>query len=444
MPGDHAASKLGLLRWMLSFPADAPRAWRQYRQLARSQWWDRAQLAASQAEKLHRLYTLGISQAPYYRDRVMPPAWQSEDGAVADWLRQWSILQKEDVRRHGNEMLSPLVPEKSRRFATTGGSTGEPLRVAKSLQSVAVGDAALLRGQSWAGIFPGDRGLTAKAFGHISLPGQLRQALANRMSISAFEETESGSKVIERVARFRPRFVTGYPTSLIRLAEQVGEGRLEIPVIFSTGEMLHPSQRGLLEQTFQGRVFDYYGCNEVGSLAYECEHGRRHITEEHVIFETVNNAGEPVSGVPGRILITDLDNHALPLIRYDVGDIGVLSDEQCPCGRSLRVLASLEGRTQDMLRSRSGRSLPAIFFSSQFRALAGLKAYQLIQKSWDAVDLRYVVGGPGAIGEVEAIAAEITRRLGSEVTVEAHECADIPLTARGKTRLIVGYRPPEL
>lgn len=419
--------------------------WREYRELATSQWGERFRLETLQHEKVVRLHAAAVARTPYYKknrlDKLCPP---NSPARVCEWLDRWPVLTKENVRTHFEGMLSPLIPPRARRYATTGGSTGQPLRVAKSASSVAVAEAGLLRGQTWAGIWPGDRGLVIKAFGHISLPGQLRQALANRMSISAFEETESGSKVIERVARFRPRFVTGYPTSLIRLAEQVGGGRLEIPVIFSTGEMLHPSQRGLLEQTFQGRVFDYYGCNEVGSLAYECEHGRRHITEEHVIFETVNNAGEPVSGVPGRILITDLDNHALPLIRYDVGDIGVLSDEQCPCGRSLRVLASLEGRTQDMLRSRSGRSLPAIFFSSQFRALAGLKAYQLIQKSWDAVDLRYVVGGPGAIGEVEAIAAEITRRLGSEVTVEAHECADIPLTARGKTRLIVGYRPPEL
>lgn len=427
-------------RWILSNPWDAWPVWKEYRKLQESERWQPARLATVQHEKLSRLYAIAIASTDYYRERKLAhlrlPKVPEELG---EWLEQWPILSKEEVRAHFKEMLSPVISERSRRYVTTGGSTGQPLRVAKSVSTVAVAEAALVRGQLWAGVSPGDPGLSVKTFGRISLLGRARQMVANRMSISAYGAQKNGRRnLAEQVRRFRPRFVTGYPTSLLHLAQSLRGKGVKIPVVLSTGEMLQESQRASLAETFEACVFDYYGSNEVGSLAYECEHGARHITEEHVILETVDGGGKSVSGVPGRILITDLDNYALPLIRYDVGDIGVLGNKQCSCGRALRVLNSLEGRTQDMLQSRSGKSLPAIFFAGRFRSLTSLKAYQLIQKSWETVELRYVVGAQNAPKEVQEIVDEVMRHLGPEVSVQTNECAEIPLTARGKTRLVVG------
>ena len=171
----------------------------------------------------------------------------------------------------------------------------------------------------------------------------------------------TGNRQIELIRKFAPRCLAGYPTALLKLAEMAEGRQVRVPVVFSTGEMLYPAQRRRLKDVFQAQVAEYYGSNEAGCIAFECEHGNKHISEEHIWLETVDEAGQPIWDEPGRIVITDLDNLIMPLIRYELGDQGVLTREPCACGRSLLVLRELQGRRQDVLRNRRGDILPPCF-----------------------------------------------------------------------------------
>ena len=171
-----------------------------------------------------------------------------------------------------------------------------------------------------------------------------------------------------------------------------------------------------------------------------CEYGSKHIAEEHVIVETVDDNGKTVMDKPGRILVTDLDNHAMPLIRYEIGDCGILTSDACKCGRQLTVIKALKGRLQDAICTPDGKRLPAIFFLSKFRNLTSVTRYQLVQKKLKEVDLNYVPKGTGAIQDVGIIADEIKMRLGEDFTVNLIELKSIPLTVRGKSRLVIGYQ----
>lgn len=398
----------------------------------------RAELDGLQSARLQRLMRVA-KKVPYWQDLLRGEISGLHGKSARAQLAKFPVLTKATVREQGQRMLLHGRNGNGARWCSTGGSTGEPLRLAKDVSTRVAGNAASLRGFRWLGVNPGTPTVQVMGFEQASWLGHLRcHAMNLRLADPLGHDQNNGPALVSLIRGFRPKCLIGYPTALLKLAELAADAGLRVPVIFSTGEMLYPDQRKALETVFAARVAEYYGSNEVNGLAYECERGRRHVTEEHVIMETVDNAGQPVWDQPGRILVTDLDNHVMPLLRYELGDVGVLTREPCPCGRSLLVLKELQGRRQDLLRNARGAVLPAIFFAGQFRNLRGLRAYQVVQKQLDEVTLRYVPCGPEGVSEVDALCAGITRQLGSELRVQREVCESIPLTPRGKTRLVVG------
>ncbi|MFC2144690.1 hypothetical protein ACFLQM_03280 [Acidobacteriota bacterium] len=252
------------------------------------------------------------------------------------------------------------------------------------------------------------------------------------------EKDSSVKDFVSLVQQFTPSAVVGYPSPICRVVGELLPGQVEIGTTVTTGEGLTALQRTLLRERLGSEVFEYYGSNEINSIAFECEHHKLHVVDEHVILETVDEAGQPVIGEPGRVLVTDLDNLAMPFIRYEIGDVATIDPNPCPCGRSLTVLSALDGRLQDRLTSPSGRELPAIFFSSLFRNLRSLTKYQLEQTSPTRVEVRYVREGAAAAEEAGRIASEVRSQFGSEVAVDLTEVPEIPLTPRGKSRLVIG------
>ena len=426
--------KLCKLLFVMYDPRDAIPVLKAADRLIAGQWLSRNAIDNLQRKKLGRLVEHAARHIPGYRDLLGPLS-----GSAATEIRKLPVMTKQILRASPKQMVAGNIPERSIRYSVTGGTTGEPMQVAKSLGTVIIGEGAYMRGRSWAGIRQGDKSVILKGSEKASLLGKLRAKLVNQVHLEGFQNS-SGSltRLVEQVRRIKPAFVTGYPTTLLRFAEAAENHGVSVPVVLSTGEMLTENQRRLLESVFGARVFDHYGSNEVTSLAYECEKGVKHITEEHVIIETVDESDQPVVDRLGRILVTDLDNFAMPFIRYDIGDIGVLSRVPCICGRNHLVLKSLEGRAQDLLRTRNGSVLPAMYFISQFGHLQGIRSYQLVQRNFDAIELRYVARNATGEREAARIHDAIRDKLGNEITVTMVKKKQIALTARGKSRLVVG------
>ena len=413
-------------------------ALRQLSKLRSSERIPRADLDSLQRSKLLQLIDFARTHVPYYSS-IDSDLSSHAHGSASEILSSFPVLTKEDVRNAGPSLLAPKC---GRVFlASTGGSTGEPLHVTKSLRSVVMAEAALVRGMEWSGYRIGDRGIHLKTIARFTFPGRVRQKLRNERSFSIYGNHSECRSEIESITSFRPQFVMGYVSSLTRLAESVDGGPLTIPIIYSTGETLQNAHRKTIENSLGGRVYDYYGSNEVSSLAYECQFGCKHVTEEHVVLEVLDKNDTPVWDQPGRIVVTDLDNEAMPLIRYEIGDIGVMTREQCRCGRSLRVLKQIQGRTQDVIRSSSGNLLPSIWFASRFRELHQIRSYQVVQHAIDQVEIRFVPNGENALGEIERMRSQVEQELGGETCVTAVEVNSIELTPRGKSRLVHGFKP---
>ena len=252
---------------------------------------------------------------------------------------------------------------------------------------------------------------------------------------------------MKKIKKIKPCFLIGYASNLYRIATICHKHSLddvEFRGVFSTSEMLYDYQREFLEQQFKGKVFDYYGCSEVGTIAYECEHHVKHITDERFIVETTMSENKQIVGRMGEIIITDLYNYVMPFIRYKNGDLCTLSENPCRCGRGLKILDCVEGRAQDFLTSIDGNYIPAIFFPSHFKSLKGMDQYQIIQTEVYNIILKIVKNRMFSQEELDNMIRKIQEMVGNGTKVKVQEEQFIPLTRSGKNRLVISHVPLKL
>ena len=164
------------------------------------------------------------------------------------------------------------------------------------------------------------------------------------------------AEILAALEAHRPHMLYGFLTPLRQLAEQLQRlGRTQpLRSVFSTAEPLDPSARALLAATFQAELFDIYGCTEAGPLAWECRmHQGLHVAADMALLEC---EGRP--GMPASLVVTSLELLAMPLIRYEVGDLALpMPAGRCDCGCTLPRLQRVEGRVVDRVRLPDGSML---------------------------------------------------------------------------------------
>jgi len=197
--------------------------------------------------------------------------------------------------------------------------------------------------------------------------------------------------VLTEILRFRPKMVCGNPSYLRLIAETMadkGIESLDLKAVRSEGEVLDEFTRRFLESSFKCTVFDEYSTWDFGQGAWECKRREGyHIDADLIILEVVRD-NEPVApGERREIVVTGLLNYAMPLIRYRVGDVGVLKDEMCSCGRGLPLLKSVEGRIVDCIKLPDGRMVPPKLVMSAVQGTPGVSRYQVVQESRNKVTI---------------------------------------------------------
>jgi phenylacetate-CoA ligase len=413
-------------------------------QLEQSQYWKRSELAALQDEKLRRLIHHAYETVPFYRRRMDERKLKPDDVRTVGDLPKLPVLTRQEVRAAGRELLSSAKCVGQPIKATTGGSTGEPLTAWNDLRGTAWGMAAYLRGLRWAG-YDLDRDRLAILFAGSLKPG--RSVVGSTkwgdltLSLSALDvRRQTVPAYYESLQRFRPRFLKGFGNATYLLArgfERAGYPRLKLQGVFTTSEHLPDYQRQYIENAFQTEVFDYYGCVEITSLGYECpRHTGYHIPEEHAVVETIAVAQEQARGPRGgAFVLTDLDNHYMPLIRYRNGDAGVLTDEPCPCGRTLKRISPLFGRVSDLLRATDGNLVYGGIVDYVLGKTKHIREFCLIQEEPVRCRLQYVM--EQSDHEIPEVVANLRQFLGSDMDIITEPVETIPLTGSGKRRFTI-------
>ena len=410
------------------------------RQITKYQWVSRDELLAFQTKKLKRLIQHAYDNVTYYREVMEKLDLKPEDIKSVEDIKYLPLLTKEEIRKNQEKFVSKDIRNRNTIPGSTGGSTGEPLKFVRDWNTHIWTEAALLRGMSWAQFRIGDTFIDFMSPGWPSILGKIRTRMIGRYCFPALAKYDVLASYMKKIKGYRPFCLAGYTSNLYRIAKTChkrGINDIEIPVIFTTAEMLYDFQRDFLEKQFNSSVFDYYGCNELGSIAFECEYKNKHISNEHVIVETTNSKGDPVINSLGEITVTDLDNYAMPFIRYKIGDTGIIPNDVCACGRSLKIIKSIDGRTQEFLRTLDGNYVPAVFFPARFRNLVGIDQYQIVQTDIHVIVLKIVKNRCFSARELEGMMQIIREMIGNDITITVEEHRSIPLTRRGKVRLVM-------
>ncbi|MCX7217533.1 MAG: hypothetical protein NTY70_00950 [Burkholderiales bacterium] len=213
---------------------------------------------------------------------------------------------------------------------------------------------------------------------------------------------------------------------------------LGIQVAFVTSERLYDEQREQIATAFGCAVANGYGGRDAGFIAHQCPHGSMHITAEDIIVEIVDTHGLPVPvGESGEIVVTHLATSEFPFIRYRTGDIGVLSDAACSCGRGLPVLQEIQGRSTDFLVAHNGTVMHGLALIYILRDLPQVRAFKIIQESLDLTRVLVVLEEPLSAELSSKIMLGFRARLGAAVEIQVEQVNEIPAEKSGKFRYVI-------
>lgn len=414
-------------------------------ELARNQYLRADDLQAVRDRKIRLLVAHAYGRVPYYK-RLFDQAGVAPE-AIAGYgdLPKIPILTKRTILDHEADLLAS--PWRGRAFQRkTSGSTGMTLHFKKEADALAANDAVMYRCYGWYGIGVGAR--QARFWGvpvdwRPRLRERLKDLVANRVRISAFDLSPSTcAREYRRIRRFRPDYFYGYTSAIYAFATICAElglplDRLPLKAVICTAEKMYPHHRTALEQAFSCPVVDEYGSSENGVISFQCRLGRMHMMSDHLAIEFVDEAGRAVGpGQTGRIVITDLASYLMPLIRYDIGDVGNSSEASCGCGITLPLMEIVEGRKEDFIRTQSGTLVHAAYLCYTLKDDA-VREFKMYQKSRDSL-LVQIVKSPRFTEESErALDARLRTALGDRIAIRFEYLESIPREVSGKLRYFV-------
>ncbi|MDO9315430.1 MAG: AMP-binding protein [Burkholderiaceae bacterium] len=417
-----------------------------HRQLEETQWWSADQLLSLQLERLRSLLSEAGRHVPYYRDLFRTQGFDpTQLGSVAD-LQRLPFLTKPLIRTHVEHLKHAHVRGLAR--FNTGGSSGEPLIFFIGNERVSHDVAAKWRATCWWGVDIGDPEIVVWG-SPIELGSQdriraLRDRLLRTELLPAFEMSEAKlDGFIAAIRARRPKMLFGYPSALTHIArhaERCGQRMddLGIKVAFVTSERLYDEQRATISRVFGCPVANGYGGRDAGFIAHECPHGGMHLTTEDVIVEIVDREGKVLPpGQAGEVVVTHLATREYPFIRYRTGDVAVLDDSRCACGRGLPMLREIQGRTTDFVVAADGTVMHGLALIYVLRDLPGLRQFKIIQESQLETRVLLVTDPGFDAALLEDLPRKIRARLGDAVHVAVEQVDDIPPERSGKFRYVV-------
>lgn len=420
-----------------------------YRFLNESQWWSRLRLEQYQNERLRLLLRYAYKNVPYYEDLFRRNKLSPDDFCSIRDLEKLPVLTKEEVISNFDKLIARNIPlkEQKKRFhlRCTSGSTGKPmfcydddkyhfinLAIDQWWKKRSNIDSASRYISLWSKPF------VEKNIRDIKLyePYYMRLSLSNMpQSIDRLEEH------LKLIKAFKPVYIRGSPSFLYALAcygQNKGFNNIHFRVFYSYYENLYQYQKEVIEGQFQCEIFRWYATEECSIIAIECnKHAGMHIESRKGVLEIIDEAGNVMPyGKRGRIIYTRFNNFVMPLIRYELGDIGIISDKQCLCGMQLPLLESLDGRTGEIIKYRDKHIYPATL-SLVLERSKNIKECQFIQEVEDKITVLIVKRKGYSEKDSQQLIKYLKKIIDDSINIEICFVDYIPSSKMGKFSFVI-------
>lgn len=416
-------------------------------------------LSAQQTDDLHQkrlanLLRFSFERVPYYREQlqILGLGLSNIESSPLDVLNALPLLDKGTLRKRFDDLKADDLVTRQWHINTSGGSTGEPAQFVQDRKYHHASIAAANLFDEWTGhqsgkpkvvLWGSERDLLV---GKDSLRTQIGRWIRNEWPLNAFRMSETDMRhFVNTINLVKPEQVLAYVDSAFELARFIEREKLTIhapkAILVSAGT-LYPHMREMIERVFAAPVFNRYGSREVGGIACECAyHKGLHVNPYTHHVEILREDGNRcVPGEMGEVVVTLLINEAMPLLRYRIGDMAVLAQQPCDCGRHWPLLSGVFGRTNSIIRTQAGSfdsaALSSLLYFKDLektQPFCSFSRYQLVQKSKSDFLFRVVVNEP-ELWRVEKgiVLDKLSRTVGNEVKIIIKEENKIEPSVSGK------------
>lgn len=407
---------------------------------------ERRQHDAVAVRELRRMLIHCKQNVPYYR------RWLRE---FSDWeacdprevLARLPVLTKASIRVDGGELRSADLNERHWYYNTSGGSTGEPVKLVQDADHKSRGTAIAHLVGTWAGKHVGERELciwgSERDILHngSGLFGAAKNFIRGVYLVNAFRMTEGDMvQCVQAINSLRVKLIVAYAQAIFEIASFADRKGLRVEpqqAIMTSAGTLYPFMRQKLEKVFQCKVYNRYGSREVNTIACQCgQMSGLHVTPWSNYVEIVDKKGQRVEpGIVGDIVVTCLTNYAMPLVRYAIGDRAALTDRICCCGRRGQILESVQGRVVDCFRNQDGALIDGEYFTHLLYFRDWVRQFQIVQKTEDSLEFNIVAAHENwSRTELDVITAGCRAVMGQACQVRFNFVDRIDAESSGKYR----------
>jgi len=410
-------------------------------QLERSQWWPASTVVEHQFRQLRHVAGHAVANVPFYRDFLRRCGLSSVRELTPASYSRWPILRRRDIQDRQIDLQAVHYPGSHGAASVhfTSGSTAMPMRVLYSETAQFFAVAIALRDHLWH-----RRRLMDKLGAIRWLSPESRQPGWGPSTNACFAtgpaavidvRTDVDAQLQWLVAE-RPGYLVTTPSNLRALLAHSVERDLRpygLKAVMTYSEVLPEGLRQAVRDAWGAALTDSYSCTEFGTLALQCPAtAHYHLQSENVYVEILRDDGSACDpGEAGRVVVTGLHNFAMPLLRYELGDMAQ-AGAACSCGRGLPVITRIAGRVRNMARDARGRLFQPAFDPAIERAGVPVRQYQFVQEAPAALRMAYVMDREMTEEERARLCEAVSRQMGYGVSLAVHRADAIPRSPGGK------------
>jgi len=391
---------------------------------------------------LKKIISEAYENVPFYKEKYSSLGLTPESLRKFSDLSKFPLVTKKEIRKEYLKMINEKFNLKKLMFTQSSGSTGEPKIFYFDKEAYGWRLASQFFGWQRGGYEFGDKWLRISMAERSTLFYKIFNFFSRCIYVSLTDFNEEKYESIRlTIEKKKPTVIYSYCSALYVLAQYLDEKGYSydfVKTVVVQGDICFPKYREKIEKVFNTKVFDTYGGDGV-IVSGQCKHGNYHIQDTGVVIEIVDDKDNIVpDGTIGRILLTDLHNKAMPLIRYEIADLGMKIKDECNCGSNFSIMGNPIGRDTDIIKLSNGMSLLVEYFVVVFEYYLDVLQFQIREVGQDELEIYLKVTENFSEEIQNKIIKELINYCKGGVKIIIKIVDEIPLEKSNKRRLVIG------